>query len=393
MSIITRLSGKIYPDSSFTIGVAPKPNKRAEDKEYDRLREAQYDSFYETVSTYRGRETVETRFISKPYEKNRSASSCPYQSGAIKVEVLDGCTPVLVPLKDVSVSCLDAIIERSPLFINGSQSSRKSTLSYGKNGITNYGRRVLENTALLLQRKYGKECLGFGTTTLPGMSVRTLKYLLANWGEVVRRFFQKLTRIAARVNCPFIYVGCTEIQPKRFGRTRLPVPHLHFVYVSKFHLSDGYLIHADEDYTAWNEAVNEVLGKGGFLPLMGEYGHVGSLHIKAVKKNAASYIGKYISKGAKEVKAMQDEGYTDFPRQWWFACMQCKDMFKASITYISGDDAWYIFTNLAELVLSKVLAYGRYVEVEVSQGLYKVLGCIGRMNLPLYNALVGYSSG
>lgn len=393
MSIITRLSGKIYPDLSFTIGAVPKPKKRAEDKEYDRLREAQYDSFYETVSTYRGRETVETRFISKPYEKNQSVFPCPYQSGAIRVEVLDGCTPVLVPLKDVSVGCLDAIIERSPLFINGAESSRKSTLSYGKNGITKYGRRVLENTALLLERKYGRKCLGFGTTTLPDMAVGTLKYLLANWGEVVRRFFQKLTRITAKVNCPFIYVGCTEIQPRRFGRTRLPVPHLHFVYISRFDISNGYLLSADEDYAAWNEAVNEVLAKGGFLPLMGEYGHVGSLHLTAVRKSASAYIGKYISKGAKEVKAMQDEGYTDFPRQWWFACMQCKEMFNASITPISGDNTWYIFTNLSELVLSKVLAYGRYVEVEVSQGKYKILGCTGRLNYPLYNALVAHSTG
>lgn len=380
---LTQFSGTVYPNKKISIGVVPRKKQAAEDSRYERERVNQPEVNYGNVSDWlESKLNIGGKFQSLSENPDRTKNVLvPRDISEHDLQVLHNMDNV----KNRDFSAFYDVLPPSeaPLLVKSPQSSRKSTSSYGKNGITLYGRRVLENTALLLQRRYGRRCLGFGTTTLPDMDKDTLKYLLANWGDVVRRFFQKLARITARVGCPFIYSGCTEIQPKRFEDTRLPVPHLHFVYVAKFRVSDGYLLYADEDYTAWNEAVNEVLARGGFLPLMGVCGHVGSFHIKSVRKSAAAYVGKYISKGAKEVKAMQEEGYEDFPRQWWFACMQCKKMFKDSLIKLSQDICAMIFYDAESLIESDFLTYMQSVWVDYGGRQYRC-GLTGTLGYDAY---------
>lgn len=335
-NIIAAYAGKVYPDKTFTIGYCPREKKRTKDKQYDR----------------------------------DMATQQPRDDNAM-IDWLIGQSSIEGEFRSIS---------EAPLLVKGEQSSRKRNLAdYGAKGITKYGKRVLRGSCAILQKKYGRRCLGFGTCTLPEMCEEALRVLLRNWGEVVRRFFQKIRRVYQKVNSQFIYCGCTEIQGSRFNNSGLPVPHLHFVYVARYSVRDRYILHSREDFVYWNQSVNEVLEANGYLPLMGNDGHRGSLKLEPVKKNAAAYIGKYVSKGITELKAMREAGFDEFPAQWWFASMQMKKWYKTSTIQIGMHACKDIIHNLERYMHEGYIAYCSFVYVCIG-GEDRCVGLVGRLN-------------
>lgn len=112
---------------------------------------------------------------------------------------------------------------------------------------------------------------------------------------------------------------------------------------------------------------------------MGIDGHIGSVKVEPIRKSAASYLGKYISKGCAVVKAMQEKGFTEFPKQWWTACMQCKKMFKDSLVHLRSKECETLFYDLEQLLELGLLTWGRYVEVVINNE-YVRIGAVGVMN-------------
>lgn len=335
MHTITRFKGTLYPDKSFSLGALPSPKKNASNR----------------------------GFMSK-----QSEAVPMYQEG--RLDDSDSDLNSLVKIGDE---------RESSLFINSPKSSRAKRGSYGKHGITTFGKKVCKNTALLLQKKHGRGCLGFGTATLPGVSVLLCRCIIANIADISRRFYQRIRREYAKRGAEFNYIGVVEIQEKRFEHTSLPVPHLHFVFVAKPNIRSGYTLHTKDFYTAWNDSVNEVIVRDGFKLIMGIDGHIGSVKVEPIRKSAASYLGKYISKGCAVVKAMQEKGFTEFPKQWWTACMQCKKMFKDSLVHLRSKECETLFYDLEQLLELGLLTWGRYVEVVINNE-YARIGAVGVMN-------------
>ena len=275
--------------------------------------------------------------------------------------------------------------EGRPLYLSKARNCHKSTSKpYGEKGITKYGKKVVSNTALLLEQRYGKKRLGFGTCTLPPMSVRQQKVINANWSEIVRRFYQKLSRYFRSIDRQFLYVGVTEIQEKRFEKTGVPVPHLHFVYVSRDTSRGRYLLSSQLAWGFWNSAVNQVLRLKGCKPVMGLGGHKGSVRLEPVRKSASGYLGKYLSKGSKVVKQMQEQGWIEFPKQWWTACSFCKTMFKKSLIHLKGANARAIFYSHNKL--QEIGVIEKYVDVSIVwESKTLIIGGSGRFTSMGYN--------
>lgn len=375
--------GTIYPDKSFSFGAVPHNAAKKADLEYERECQGQYDSYYEYGRTYRGVSKQQVDFISRPYEKTIQEDYIDKHYRSLSTNVLVGMHEEIVPLYSVSVPCLDKIICDRPLFTSAPKSSQKKRGTYGKHGITSFGRRVCKNSALLLERKYGRKRLGFGTCTLPGMGKEVLSTIISNWGDIVRRFYQKIRRLYKKRDAEFNYVGCTEIQESRFERTGLAVPHLHFVYVAKANLHNGYTCDTREFYEAWNASVNEVLVLRGQAPVMGIDGHKGSVEVKGVRTSAGNYIGKYISKGCKVVQAMIEAGFEQFPKQWWNASMQCKKMFKSSLISMTSELCSSIMYGLDAYMEAEMIIWANFVTVPVGDEL-RTTGVVGRMSQRMY---------
>lgn len=326
------LSGKLYPNKKFCVYFNRRKKKRSEDKRYDRERLQQPDVDYGSVADYlTGVNSIDGKFCS---------------------------------------------VSEASLFIKGQELSREKKPTYGSKGITKYGRRVVENTCVLLERKYGKERLGFVTCTLPSLPKAIHHRLNGVWGEVVRRFYQKLKRQLEKVSKPFVYVGVTEIQEKRYKRTGVPAPHLHFVYLCRDSSRSRYWLYVCQIHRAWNQAVREGINLCGYPYTMSQLPGWGSVHCKRVQKSASAYLGKYMSKGGKVLESMREAGWTEFPKQWWTASMQCKKWFKESIVDLGIDVCKMLFYQLGDCIHERMIDYAQYVDVLMGNE-YKCAALVG----------------
>lgn len=183
----------------------------------------------------------------------------------------------------------------------------------GVQGITRHGRRVVRQGAYILENDYGRGDLSFLTCTLPGETMAECEAANRAWSEITRRFLQELKRELERKGAPGWFIGCTEIQPKRFDRTGQPWPHIHLVFVGK--TGKPWLIGPARATALWSRVVNAVLGipfenlrwATTIKPLEG-------------KKSAGHYLAKYMSKGVEIVDKVRDVS-PDFPLpKAWHHC-------------------------------------------------------------------------
>lgn len=342
MSILPQLIGVAYPDQSFSIGVVPRKKIRVKDEQYERA-----------MTDYK-------------IGKHGALNSC-YED-------------TIEDLEDNNLSSSTSLLD------NSAKSSRAQRGSYGKHGITRFGKKFLRNSCILLQERYGRSRLGLVTATIPAVDPETCRAVIRNWSDITRRFYQKLRRICQERGARFIYAGCTEIQEQRFEDTGLAVPHLHAVYVSKRARSDDYLFSTRDAYEAWNDSVNEVLLLRGYRAIMGVGTHKGSVKLEAIYDTAAHYIGKYMSKGAKVCQAMKDKGYEDFPKQWWTACMHTKKLFKSALVRLSDQECKQLFYGWVSLLEQDVLTYVYPIYLDI-EGRQINVGLYGVMNPEFYNVI------
>ena len=332
MSNISQFAGKVYPDRSFSIGRVPREKKKTAEKAYDREYTQQFDSVTKIHRSYRGAEIEQ-------------------------IEWLDGTVAV-------------SKFNKSP------KSSQKRG-KYGGSGITRFGRRVVKNGAILLERKYGIGRLGFVTATIPNFDSKTIKIISVNWAEVVRRFFQKIKRHLEKKGQPLEIVCCSEIQEKRFKKYGDIAPHLHFLYVckqraheKKFNILAGIL------KAYWRDSITQVIQKfGGCVDKSVSFNV--SVNAQVIKKSAASYLAKYMSKGGKILEELHEKGLTDhLPSQWWTASKLMKKMFKESIIRLDNNTCNFIFYNLGDCLADGWLTWCNMVEIEINNE-YRIVGCVG----------------
>lgn len=368
----------------FTLGVIPKCKKRRQESEYNREHEAQQPANpLDSIEWLAGTAQVLGSFCSlrEKVEENkevlslRSLSKHDEEVYHEMQKVKDGDYSAFYEAKPPS---------EAPLLVKSLKSSRKPRKPYGQKGITTYGKRVVKNASLLLERKYGKGRLGFVTCSLPSFPEREHALLNGCWGEVVRRFYQKLKRQLEKVSQPFIYCGVTEIQEKRFKKHGIPAPHLHFVYLSRSNSRSRYWLYICQIHRAWNQAIQEGLVFAGSSFSMEDELAWGSVHAQRVKKSCAAYLGKYISKGCRVLESMIEKGWTEFPRQWWTACMQTKKMYKESLIKPNASMRSMLFYDAERLLELGLITYMRSVWIELGGTSYRV-GLMGTLSKELYS--------
>lgn len=383
MNNLPQLTGKVYPDKSFTIGILPRKKPKSQDRAWLRsLRDVVDPRSSALADWYIGTTAIAGKFVSLNENIDTKENQCELR------EISEHDAELYREMEKVKDGDYSKFYKAeppsaAPLFIESPKSSRKSRKPYGENGITNYGKKVVRNGALLLEQKYGRSRLGFVTCTLPGMDESQCKEIIAKWSEVTRRFYQKVKRQLEKVSKPFIYCGVTEIQENRFKKYNTPAPHLHFVYLCRDSSRTKYWLFICQLHRAWNEAIGECVNSLGVSTSQRVLGKLGSVHAKLVRKSASAYLGKYMSKGCNVVKAMQEKGYNEFPKQWWTACMQTKKMFKDSIIKLSTHTCNAIFYNAHLLYEAKKLLNYSYVSIEIEQ-ILRNIGIAGIMSDETY---------
>jgi hypothetical protein len=263
----------------------------------------------------------------------------------------------------------------------------------GRNGISNYGGKMVRNGCYAMQRHYGRRRLGFGTLTLDNADQNWLLVCCWQWAEIVRKFNQELKRELKRINAPTHLIGVTEIQTKRSDKLGFIVPHLHFVYVSwdgesKIRkgfgkdaktVPDFYLTHEKVKEIFDRVCVNEIIKT---LELPEDYVKVNNrVNLQGVKKSAEGYLGKYMSKGAKDVKKYLDldPNRDDIPSHWWHCTKELRQIVKELIKPVPDPIIDVILENFKELIEAKIIQYCREIKKEIG-GVERTIGYAFRLN-------------
>lgn len=181
--------------------------------------------------------------------------------------------------------------------------------SRGQKGITSHQRKLLSNAVSFLQRRHGRKRLSFVTLTLPNLTFEESWNVASNWSQIIRVFFQRLGRWQKKVGITPHYASCTEMQPKRAEREEHPALHLHFVMLGKARGQKGWAFTPEFIRLLWRDAVKKYLYE--------EKDWSACENVQQVKRNAAAYLSKYVSKGSVTTRPPSPYGTGwKLPSQW-----------------------------------------------------------------------------
>ena len=194
---------------------------------------------------------------------------------------------------------------------------------YGLKGMTSEARRKVRASAYLLQERYGKERLSFVTLTVPPLGDRKSERLLASkWHDAIRYLIRRLKLLLSQRGLPPTLVGVCEIQVKRYASSGQFPLHIHLVLVGRKRSRGGWSIHYSEFRQAWADILQGLVGHSIETRYLE--------NVKEVEKDAANYLGKYMSKSQNEIQKVLDDGNEwMLPKQWWFSTLEMKKWLKS----------------------------------------------------------------
>lgn len=198
----------------------------------------------------------------------------------------------------------------------------------GLKGITALGQQMLRSACYLLERDYGNADLCFATLTVPSLSRPARVRLAQAWPEIVRQFLQFVSRRLSAGGRPTKVVGCTEIQTGRLQSRSEGYLHVHAVWPSHSNVGGQVWAVRWEDLRDWWERAL-VRFSGEQLP------HHPRVEVAPVKKSAERYMGKYLSKGSGEClkQFIEDLGEDSVPPAWWFMTADMRQQVKSETAH------------------------------------------------------------
>lgn len=194
----------------------------------------------------------------------------------------------------VHVKLLTPVGSSNARILTEDSHSRKKLLSMTRN----MGRN-LRNAVYILEEKYGKEQLSFLTLTLPNLSRAGLSSCCANW-DVMVNTFTKWLRTRLELKCIELeYAYCTEIQPSRLQNRGEYAPHLHIVFRGKAYNKQSWAVSWLDCRYAWANIISKFVDESFDTRALE--------NIQKIKKSAARYLSKYMSKGKQTIPAQGED--------------------------------------------------------------------------------------
>ena len=173
-------------------------------------------------------------------------------------------------------------------------------------GLTRSMARTIRNAGYLLEQWYGKDNLSFLTLTLPDLPEEGLQACAANWGRMVDQFLKWLRSVIEAKGGELDYTYCTEVQTKRLKNRGEYALHLHLLFGGRLSRSHPWYVQPTKVRKAWIRCIQAVY-PGSFTDSALE-------NLQRIKKSAAGYIAKYVSKGTNGNTPLRDNGSVP-----WFA--------------------------------------------------------------------------
>lgn len=245
---------------------------------------------------------------------------------------------------------------------------------YGLKGLTARGRKMIRSGAFLLEDKLGKDDVVMVTLTVPTLSREGRLAVAKQWGVLVNRLVQYLSRTLLSQGRPAAIVGCVEVQTGRLKKYRQGYLHLHLVAPAHSNKGRFWAIEAGELRAWWQAALERVIGST--LP------HMPRIETAIVETSVEAYLAKYLSKGEGDEMAafIEDLGEDAVPGQWWFCSAPMRE--KIEQETVSGANCGALLESTIEHLLEQGTGEGfeyiRHVERPVGRALV-TCGWVGKL--------------
>lgn len=216
--------------------------------------------------------------------------------------------------------------------------SEKFRTKRGERGITAYGKRLVRNGVLLLEKTYGKDCLSFFTGTFPTMSEDDAASVVLNWSKGLNLFIKNLHYALAKKGLPTMSVGCVEIQSRRAQRTGEHGLHLHLVFVGR---------KKNKTWALTPKQLEKIWKRTWEKNLQQKYVWSAAVNVQRIVKSASSYLAKYLSKGlpSKSQKSPSTEKQAGYPSAWYACSMSLRKWIKEN-TWRGNDCARFLMAAI-----------------------------------------------
>ena len=232
--------------------------------------------------------------------------------------------------------------------VPNSHTRRSRPSRYGKSGMTGYGKRMVKSVATLVQKRFTAARTTFCTISMPKLPADLRRELARCWPEMLRQLLQWISRRLEKRGLPPVVVSVSEIQPKRLKGYGEAYLHLHLVWGNHWAKAGNWALDARE-IRSW---VERFLSKRGIW-IDGCWARV---NVQPVKKSAAAYLAKYMSKGSDDIAAMAaDLGWDSIPSQWWNMTKAARDWVKDELA--QGDDVGSLLLASVDAIFSGVVPF------------------------------------
>lgn len=241
----------------------------------------------------------------------------------------------------------------------------------GQDGISGRGKRMVKSACTILEKKYGKDTLTFGTATLPSLTPEECQLVTIVWAELTRQFQQEVKRLLIRrgLSAQFVYV--VEIQEKRwYGRGEL-APHLHWVCQGRCDRKDNWRIRPIEIREIWQRLVSSIaLGRSVDCSA--------ATRIERVKKSAARYLSKYMSKGGKVLESIKEAGLgCILPTSWWGMTQELRREVLDSLICPTPEVKQYVIANRKQLKEAGLIRWYYDIFIDAADNFKALVGVVG----------------
>jgi hypothetical protein len=273
--------------------------------------------------------------------------------------------------------------EASALTLSDVSNSRK----HGLKGLTTHGARMVRSGCYLLESRLGRSDCMMWTLTVPTLSREGRVELAGNWGKLVNRTVEWISRKLARAGRPPAIIGCTEIQTGRLEKYRQGYLHLHLICPAHSNNGGRFALDVVEFRTWWKEALERFSGRT--IPTLPR------IQAEVVRKSAEGYMGKYLSKGSGEELAgfIEDLGADSVPGQWWFCSALMRDRVKKGRRQGRNTGAVLeaFIQNAFETGQMDIFEYISHVDLVTETGRY-TCGWYGKLRRDVADELIAFLS-
>lgn len=254
---------------------------------------------------------------------------------------------------------------------NFDKKARKPRPRYGLKGITSLGKKRVRNACYLLQQSFGKHRMTFATCTIPPLPAKTIRLIQENWSKVVEGYRREIRRRLLKHGLSGEIVTVSEVQTERYEDTGVPVLHIHSVFVGR-RKKRGWAISPRLHDKIWKRAVENGIGRA-----IGKRFN-SACNLQRVKKNAEAYLGKYVSKGVENVRALVASGFTGWmPKQWFNLSRSITKRINRETRRFK--DGASLLADMAGAGIKEVWIWHREVLIEVEQSVFISVALYGRL--------------